>query len=196
MMRAVLKNLAYCIGAVVFLGFIQLCLLPLFSYASDEVRLWLATPTPTPIALSLDVDPDDASNARETAYAWFREQQELHATPDPDLEEKAYYLAGEAPRLLLGQTWPEWYGLRYAVGPLAGQWLKYWPGGAHCHVFPRRGASLATFELWGLAEANQVGAAIVWRGEQPYLAIVWPGTCPPPQPTPPLTGAGPDGPGW
>ncbi len=36
----------------------------------------------------------------------------------------------------------------------------------------------------------------VWRGEQPYLAVVWPWTCPTPQPMPTFSDPGPTGPGW
>lgn len=191
------------LSTLVFLALGHCCLLPLFTYAGDEVRLWLATPTPTPVALSLDIDRDDAGIAREAYYTWLREQRGLHALPDPDLEDKAYYLAGEAPRLVSNRAWPQWYGLRYAVGPASGEWERYWPGcnpcppGAAC--FPLNTAtrpSMATATYSGLAAAARVGAAVVWREEQPYLAVVWPGTCPTPPPTPPLTGAGPDGPGW
>jgi len=180
------------------------CLVPLFYVARNEVQMWLATPPPTPVAMPLDVGAEgDEAATREAFDNWLREQHSLQAAPDPDLEDRAYYLAGEAPRLLSAQTWPRWYGLPYAVGPAAGDWLFYWPGcdlcppGAACFSLstaPRQ--SLATAKYLGLDSATQVGVAVVWRGEQPYLAVVWPGICPTPQPVPTFSSPGPTGPGW
>ena len=180
------------------------CLVPLFYITREEVRMWLATPTPTPVAMPLDVGTEgDEAITRATFNDWLREQRGLQAVPDPDLEDRAYYLAGEAPKLRSAQTWPRWHGLRYAVGPASGDWLFYWPGcdlcpaGTACFSLstaPRQ--SLATARYPGLDSATAVGTAVVWRGGQPYLAVVWSGTCPTPQPTPTFSSPGPTGPGW
>ncbi len=180
------------------------CLVPLFYVARDGVRMWLATPTPTPVAMPIDVGTEGNEAVTRAAFIdWLQEQHGFQALPDPDLEERAYYLAGEAPKLRSAQTWPQWYGLRYAVGPASGDWLFYWPGcnlcppGAACFSLstaPRQ--SLATTRYPGLDSAAAVGTAVVWRGEQPYLAVVWPGICPTPQPMPTFSSPGPTGPGW
>lgn len=108
------------------LALYQFCLVPLFYFARDEVRMWLATPTPTPVAMPIDVSTEgDEATTRATFDDWLREQHALQALPDPTLEERAYYLAGETPKLRSEQTWPRWYGLRYAVGPASGAWLYY-----------------------------------------------------------------------
>ena len=60
-------------------------------------------------------------------YDWLQEQHGLQALSDPDLEERAYYLAGEAPKLRSARTWPRWYGLRYIAGPASGDWLYHCP---------------------------------------------------------------------
>ena len=186
------------------LALYQCCLVPLFYVTRDGVRMWLATPTPTPVAMPINVGTEgDEAITRATFIDWLREHHGLQAAPDPDLEERAYYLAGEAPKLRSAQTWPQWYGLRYAMGPASGEWLFYWPGcnpcppGTACFSLstaPRQ--SLATARYPGLDSATAVGTAVVWRGEQPYLAVVWPGICPTPQPTPTFSSPGPTGPGW
>jgi hypothetical protein len=186
------------------LALYQCCLVPLFYMTRDEVRMWLATPTPTPVAMSIDVGTEgDESTTRADFIDWLREQHGLQATSTPDLEERAYYLAGEAPKLRSAQTWPHWYGLRYAVGPASGDWLFYWPGcdlcppGAACFSLstaPRQ--SLATARYLGLNSAAQVSVAVGWRGGQPYFAVVWPGICPTPQPVPTFSSPGPTEPGW
>ena len=175
----------------------QCCLPLLFNRAAFEFRQWrpFATPTPTPIPIILDISSDDEAAARDAYYGWLREQYGLQATPDPDLEDRAYYLAGEAPRLRLNQQWPQWAGARYAVGPAAGQWTRYWEGGLPCQI-QRRSSTLATFDLDGLPAADRVGAAVVWRNGEPYLAVVWPGMCPGPPVIPTFTNPGPTGPGW
>lgn len=171
------------------------CIVPTLDYAWSEVRLWLATPTPTPVALGLDLDPAAEVAAREAVYRWLREQRGWQGQPDPELEVQAYYLAGEAPRLRAGQTWPSWFGQRYVAGPAAGQWVKYWPGGTTCYGYPGWWVGVATCDLPGLAEAERAGAAVVWRAEEPYVALVWPGWCPPPTPEPTRSYVGPTGPG-
>lgn len=182
----------------------QCCLVPLFHYAIAEVEMWLATPPPTPVAMPLDVGAaGDEATTHAAFTAWLRTQHGLQALPAPDLEERAYYLAGEAPRLRAALTWPRWYGLRYVVGPASGDWSYYWPGcnpcqgNMNCYLVnsPRRD-SLATTKYPGLDSAVQVGVAVVWRGEQSYLAVVWPGICPTPQPVPTFSSPGPTGPGW
>jgi len=166
--------------------------------------MWMATPTPTPVAMPIDIGTEGDEAATRAAFIdWLCTQHSLQAAFDPDLEERAYYLAGEAPKLRSAQTWPRWYGLRYAVGPASGAWLFYWPGcnpcpeNTNCYLVnsPRRD-SLATTTYPGLDSATQVGVAVVWRGEQPYLAVVWPGICPTPQPMPTFSSPGPTGPGW
>jgi len=186
------------------LALYQCCLVPLFYVTRDGVRMWLATPTPTPVAMPINVGIEgDEAITRATFIDWLRAQHGLQAALDPDLEDRAYYLAGEAPKLRSAQTWPRWYGLRYAVGPATGAWLFYWPGcnpcpeNTDCYLVnsPRRD-SLATAKYPGLDSTAQVGVAVVWRGEEPYLAVVWPGICPTPQPMPTFSSPGPTGPGW
>jgi hypothetical protein len=143
----------------------------------------------------LDAPTGDESAGREAYYVWLRQEQGLQATRDPELEDRAYYLAGEAPRLRRTQAWPQWYGLRYVVGPAAGNWVWYWPGSTHCSLFAPRWSSLATYPPPDVAAAARAGVAVAWREEQPYLAVVWPGTCTP-APTPAFVGAGAEGPGW
>lgn len=180
------------------------CLVPLFYVAREEVRMWLATPPPTPVALPINIGIEgDEAITRAVFTDWLREHHTLQAAPAPDLEDRAYYLAGEAPRLRSAQTWPRWYGLRYAVGPASGAWLYYWPGcnpcpeNTNCYLVNSPSLdSLATAKYPGLDSAAQVGIAVVWRGEQPYLAVVWPGICPTPQPVPTFSSPGPTGPGW
>ena len=192
------------LSAFGLLALYQCCLVPLFYITREEVRMWLATPTPTPVAIAIDVGIEgDEAVTRAAFIDWLQEQHGLQALHDSDLEDRAYYLAGEAPKLRSAQTWPHWYGLRYAVGPASGAWLFYWPGcnpcppGAACFSLstaPRY--SLATATYPGLSNAADVGVAVVWRGGQPYLVVVWPGICPTPQPTPTFSSPGPTGPGW
>ncbi len=177
------------------------CVIPYLDTTIQDAHLWFATPRPTPIAVVLDFAPEDEVGARETVYAWLQAQQDLTALPTLDLETRAYYLAGEAPRLRQGD-WPMWYGLRYAVGPASGAWLYYWPGcppcpaGSACIALPNSPRpSLATFAYPGLSTAPEVGAALAWREEQAYIAVIWPGVCPPPAPEPTRPYVGPTGPG-
>ncbi|MEJ5312692.1 MAG: hypothetical protein WHX52_23250, partial [Anaerolineae bacterium] len=112
------------LSAFGLLALYQCCLVPLFYVAREEVRIWLATPEPAPVALPINVGTEgDEAITRAAFIDWLRENRGLHATSDPDLEDRAYYLAGEAPKLCSAQTWPRWYGLRYAVGPATGAWL-------------------------------------------------------------------------
>jgi len=190
--------------AFIFLGLFHFCLIPLFSYAIEEVQYAFATPTPTPVALPLGTDrDDDEGTARSLYYGWLREQRDLQASPDPELEDKAYYLAGEAPRLRSSNAWPQWYGLRYAVGPANGTWYRDWPGcnpcpaDSVCFTLPSASRlAMATAAYPGLDEADRVGAAVAWRDGQQYLAVVWPGTCPTFAPIPTPADVGPVGPGW
>jgi len=177
------------------LGCVYCCLVPDFRYGHSEVRQWLAPPTPTPVALPLALDPAAEAAAPDLVYSWLQEHHGLHATLDPDLATQAYYLAGEAPRFRF-RSGPEWPGLRYAVGPANGQWLRYWPGGDTCSSPTMPRAAFATGSFPGLAEAERVGVAVVWRAEQPYLAVVWPGWCPPAAPAPAPAYSGPTGPSW
>jgi len=202
--RNSLSPLLAWLSAFGLLALYQCCLVRLFHYTSAEVRMWMATPTPTPVAMPIDIGTEGDEAATRAAFIdWLCTQHSLQAAFDPDLEERAYYLAGEAPKLRSAQTWPRWYGLRYAVGPASGAWLFYWPGcnpcpeNTNCYLVnsPRRD-SLATTTYPGLDSATQVGVAVVWRGEQPYLAVVWPGICPTPQPMPTFSSPGPTGPGW
>jgi hypothetical protein len=185
---------------LVMLGYVllQACILPMLNQAVTEIRHWhpFATPTPTPLPVTLDVSSEDEAAARDAYYGWLREHHGLHATPDAELEDRAYYLAGEAPRLRLYGQWPQWWGLRYAVGPASGQWTTYWAGSRQGYDPYSRRVSMATLAFPDLAEAERVGAAVVWRADEPYLAVVWPGLAPTPQAVPPLTGAGAEGPGW
>jgi len=153
-----------------------------------------------PIAVGTE---SDESATRAAFDEWLRTQHGLHAAPDADLEERAYYLAGEAPKLRSTQTWPHWYGMRYVVGPAAGNWSYYWPGCNPClqngncyQVTDATLDALATIPYPGLANAVNVGIAVAWRGGQPYLAVVWPGMCLTPQPMPTFSDPGPTGPGW
>lgn len=165
------------------LALVQLCALPGLTYAGAALSRGLATATPTPVALALGVDADGSDTARAMVYGWLREQHGLRATPDAYLEEQAYYLAGEAARLHDTDQWPQWPGLRYAVGPAGGDWGRYWPGCAACApgsvcLALAPGQAMATGAYPGLAAATQVGAAVVWRNGREYLAVVWPGPCP------------------
>ncbi len=192
------------LSAFGLLALYQCCLVPLFYVTRDGVRMWLATPTPTPVAMPIAVSTEgDEAVTRAAFIDWLQEQHGLHAVPDPDMEDRAYYLAGEAPKLRSTQTWPRWYGLRYTVGPASGDWSYYWPGCNPClqngncyQVTDITRNSLATATYPGLNSAANVGIAVVWRGGQPYLAVVWPGTCPTPQPMPTFSDPGPTGPGW
>ena len=190
------------VPVLVFYGFCQLCALPLLRYACDEAVRALSPPTPTPVALALTVEGNDEPALQEAYYEWLRTHRDAPAISDPDLQDKAYYLAGEAPRLRPGRDWPQWYGLRYAVGSASGEWGVYWPGcnlcpsGASCYTLssaPRK--SMATASYPGLQQAPQMGAAVAERGGQLYLAVVWPGTCPTPQPIPTQRPLDPGGPG-
>ncbi len=192
------------LSAFGLLALYHCCLAPLFYITREEVRMWLATPTPTPVAMPITVSTEGKEAITRDAFIdWLREQRGLQALPDPDLEDRAYYLVGEAPRLLSTQTWPRWYGLRYAVGLAFGDWWFYWPGCNPCPeysncylVISPRGDSLATATYPGLDSTTQVGVTVAWRGGQPYLAVVWPGICSTPQPMPTFSSPGPTGPGW
>ncbi len=192
------------LSAFGLLALYQCCLVPLFYVTRDEVRMWLATPTPTPVAMPIAAGTEGDEAATRAAFTdWLRTQHGLQASPDLDLEERAYYLAGEAPKLRSTQTWPRWYGLRYTVGPASGDWSYYWPGCNPClqngncyQVTDITRNALATATYPGLDSVAVVGIAVVWRGGQPYLAVVWPGTCPTPQPMPTFSDPGPTGPGW
>jgi hypothetical protein len=184
-------------------GVLRLCVPVGHAYVDDALARHLATATPTPVALELTSRPDDEAAGQRAYYDWLRAERGAHAFSDADLEGKAYYLAGEAPRLLTERSWPQWPGLRYAVGPSSGAWGRYWPGcnpcppDAACYALPTAPKkSMATTTYPGLAEAERVGAAVAWRGETQILAVVWPGACPTPAPLPTPGQAGPTGPRW
>jgi hypothetical protein len=188
--------LAWLLAGFLVLGLWQLCLFPVLDAAGSAVARRLAPPTPTPVALALVADPADERAARDAFRSWLVTHHEMPISTDPELDDRAYYLAGEAPRLRRSQTWPEWYGLRYTVGPVGGQWLTYWPGGSACFA-SAYGASLATWRYPDLGAAARVGVAAAWREEHLILAVVWPGLCPTPQPLPTSSSwDGPTGPGW
>jgi hypothetical protein len=190
------------VPVLVFYSFCQLCALPLLRYACDEAVRVLSPATPTPDVLVLEVEGNDEPALPEAYYAWLRTHRDAPVVSDPDLDEKAHYLAGEAPRLRSSGHWAQWDGLRYAAGPASGEWGVYWPGcnlcpsGASCYTLssaPRK--SMATASYPGLQQAPQMGAAVAERGGQLYLAVVWPGTCPTPQPLPTPRYLNPGGPG-
>jgi len=77
------------------LALYQCCLVPLFHVAREEVRMWLATPTPTPVAMPINVGTEgDEAMTRAIFIDWLQEYHGLQAASNPDLEDRAYYLAG------------------------------------------------------------------------------------------------------
>jgi len=190
------------VPVLVFYGFCQLCALPLLRYACAEAVRTLSPPTPTPVPLVLIVEGNEEPALQTAYYEWLRTRRNAPAVANADLQDKAYYLAGEAPRLRPAGDWPQWYGLRYAVGTASGEWGVYWPGcsicppDASCHTLsaaPRK--SMATASYPGLSQAPEMGAAVAVRGGQLHLAVVWPGACPTPRPIPTPQLLAPDGPG-
>jgi hypothetical protein len=190
------------VPVLVLYGFYQLCALPLLRYAYDETVRALSPPTPTPVPLILAAEGDHEPALQDSYYTWLRAHRHAPEVVDPDLQDKAYYLAGEAPRLRSTHDWPQWDGLRYAVGSASGEWGVYWPGcntcppDANCYTLsstPRK--SMATASYPGLQQAPQMGAAVAERDGQLYLAVVWPGSCPTPQPLPTPRYSNPGGPG-
>ncbi len=187
------------------IGLYYCILAPLTHYTYGEVRLWWATPTPTPVALPLDLEPTAEETARDAVYAWLREQYALQSLPDSELETRAYYLAGEAPRFRAAtgyldcDGWPVWPGYRYVVGSADGRWTIYWSGCQelspqhvdgtlwYCNLMCD---AIAIHPFPELAAAQQVGAAVATRAGQQIVAVVWDwsGACPtsaPPEHLPP-----------
>ena len=165
-----------------------------------------ATTPPHAVAMPIRTSPprsDEAITARAFIELARINYDLKHRVRSCTWKEPALLPWPGAPKLRSTQTWPRWYGLRYAVGPATGAWLFYWPGcnpcpeNTECYLVngPRRD-SLATAKYPGLDSAAQVGVAVVWRGGQPYFAVVWPGICPTPQPMPTFSSPGPTGPGW
>jgi hypothetical protein len=189
------------LGAV---GATQLCVGPVFLHTVDQVQRAIAAPTSTPVGLQLaNVDGNNELAGRLAYYRWLHDEKGVEVPPDPDLESKAYYLVGEAPRLRETRDWPQWYGLRYAVGPVSGEWGVYWPGcdpcppPAVCYPLPSAPRkSMATTSYPGLDHAARMGAGAEWRGNVQYVAVVWPGVCPAPQPLPTPGAAGSGESGW
>jgi len=165
----------------------------------ERVTVGLAPPYPTPVALSLAF-PADERAARDVLYSWLRAERGLRETTALpfEMEDKAYYLAGEAPRLNAGwqylhSGWPTWPGYRYVVGSADGRWRHYWsgcqtPGSGQYHfdgtLWVSYGPKLAEHPFPGLAEASAAGAAVAVREGQTLVAIIWawPDACPAPVP--------------
>lgn len=174
-----------------------LCVIPVCNVGAATVRDWLTPPTPPPVPAPLSVDSDDAAGLT-TWYGWLREQRGLTAPPDAALAAQAYYLAGEAPRLVVGAPhgtehgFPAWADVQYVVGPANGAWVRAWTGCQTCATYRLDGSLRDTYcgaqqpvgvnAYAGLATTSAVGAAVVTRQGVQYVATVWRGAaaCPPP----------------
>jgi hypothetical protein len=148
----------------------------------------LAVPPPQPLPLAAPRGAED--QAREAVVAYLARTQGLdRGALDPELLERAYYLAGEASSLYWTphyvELFPPWAGYRYVVGRADGAWTRYWSGcrrgnqvyGSDGTVWAGWGdadtVDVAVHPYPGLADAERVGVAVAWRQGRAYVAVMW-----------------------
>ena len=154
--------------------------------------IWLRPPLdiPPPQPLPLAAPRGDEDQAREAVIERLVQTPGVdRAALDPELLERAYYLAGEARMLYWNphnvELFPPWVGYRYVVGRADGAWTRYWSGcrrgnqayGSDGTVWAGWSdadtADVAVHPYPGLADAGRVGVAVAWRQGRAYVAVIW-----------------------
>jgi hypothetical protein len=128
--------------------------------------------------------------ARAAVAEWLERKRHLQRDAlDPEMLEKAYYLAGEASSMWWNprhvELFPAWPGYRYVVGRADGAWTRYWSGcrrgnqnyGKDGTVWAGWGAedvaALVEHPYPGLHATERAGVAVAWRRGRAYVAVIW-----------------------